>query len=229
MANATLGIYVDISHPTTNAEREQRSRIFLEAASIAQNDTLEYVREDDDAASAAMPPMNIELWTHDGGMENAVDGPLDLADGDDLIIEAIDPDHYEFNKAIAATPDLGWTRIYHTLSGVTEGAATAQEIADSLNSDREFTRFGFAAASIATADRVSIFPKGVRGKIRIAGGAVQTAAQFPGGVADNATRTFTRVAPTDFAVTYVPAEKTVRITRTGATAAERVTAVILLY
>lgn len=239
---AQLNTHVDVQSATLTRERDQRRTVLLEAASLADTETLTYQRPEEQAPGeeAAVPHTSVAVYTHDGGLENGTAAATYVtSDGDTIILEFWDPDNDAHESPSAHdyySPDnpRKYTRVTHVLSGVTAGAATPAQIVASLMADENFTRWAYAAASIATANAVTLFPRGPRGRVRCVGGTSVLASRFPGVEADNAQRTFTRVdhvaAVTDpWDVSYDAGTRTLTITNNTAATVERVTAVVSLF
>lgn len=239
MANATANTHVESPNATLTREREQRTIVILESASVADTNTLEYVRpaEYGDGGEAAVPHMGVEIYTHDGGFENgSAAATYATSDGETIVFEFWDPDNAanEAPNAHDGAQVMKWTEVVHVLSGVTGGAATPAQIVASLNADPYFSAWAYAAASIATANAVTVFPRGPRGRVRIGTGSTSAfASLFSGTGADNAQRIFTRVGPNIAAdpwdVSYDAGDRKVIITNNTAATVERVCAVISLF
>lgn len=227
MANATQNSYLDQQYVRT--DYEQTRRVVMESGRIVQNDWVAYTRIEEDAAQAALPVFSVEVWTHDGGLENGVDDNWVLSDGATLEIEFWDPDNTEQDTHRERT-DGGYTTVIHTFAGLSAGAATNAEAAASLNADTNFTQWAYALIDGATANRVTLVPKGRQGRLRVVGGTAASVLAFPGTEVDNNQRTFTRqpLIAADWTVTYDAGEKEIRVLRANATAAERVMVVVLL-
>jgi hypothetical protein len=223
MATASpLNTRVDKAALTLTQERQQRSRILVEAPSVANADSLVLVR-DASLFEAAMPPMGIEVFTHNGGLLNGVNANWAVNNGDEIHIAVYDPEAADDDRIVGSGADINhvperfFVPIVHVLAGVTNGAATAAEVAASLNADATYTKYAYAGAGI-TANRVTLFPRGIRGRLKVTGGNAQTVIQWPSGEASNLERTFTRVTTSEWAVTYVVSTKTLTVTNgTGAT------------
>jgi len=235
MANATSNARVDAAARTLTDEKEQRSRAVMEAAVMADADTLEWVR-DALVSEAAYPHMGLDVYTHDGGLENTTPAATYAnTDGDTITFQFFDPDAADDDRVIGSAADLGqpdrlFTEVVHTLAGVTAGAATPAQIAASLNGDAEFSKWAYAAAGAISANGVAVFPRGLRGQARVTGVSAAAGIVYPGTTVKNAERTFTRVGPlmggSGWDVSYAAATKTVVVTNNTGGPVSRVAAVI---
>lgn len=227
MADATQSYYND--EQAVSFGREQKRKIIVEGGRIVQNDWLEVIITDLDDGQAALPPANIEMWSHNGGLTNTVDDNWNVSEGDTLEMEFWDPDN-EANDSYRERTDGGYTEVEHTLAGGTDTAYTNAQLAASLNADENFTVFAYAVADI-TANRVTIIPKGRRGRVRVTGGTANSVLVFPGTEADNSTRTFTRISMIvgNWTATYNADTQALRLVQANATPATRVMAVVTLF
>lgn len=189
-------------NPSINRERDQRTTFFLEEGQMLDTATTTYDFSSHFREGEQQLPPAVEIFTHDGGMENTVDATWTLSDGDTIQFRFWDPDNDAQRVGSAAdmpsdgssTPPVLYTDLTHVLAGVTATAATAQQVVDSLNADVEFAKWAYAALG-PTANRVAIYLKGPRARMSITGGTAQAVILFPATEIDNAERTFTHVGP----------------------------------
>lgn len=234
MANLTPELIADERASYTNEARQQYSTFFLEVPRMVQNDVLVYVFDRLDAEENGMPPVSVDIFTHDGGLTNGADDNWAVNNGDTIIYEVSVPDTDDSN-AIAALQQKGakgtvWTKYTHVLSGVTDGAVTKTELAASLNADSTLYEYAFAAADI-TAERVTLYPRGNLGGIRVVGGTANSVLLFSGSTVLNSDRTYTfkPVVAADWSWTFDRGEKTLKVTRVNASAAVSVAVRVRMF
>lgn len=227
MADATRHTYLDAQAPGYG--REQKRKVILESGNIVQNDWMEYVLDEADDAQGALPAISVAIYTHDGGITNTVNDNWNVSAGDTLIMEFWDPDN-QYNDTYRERADGGYTEVTHELSGGTDTAYTNAQVAASLNADTEFSKWAYATIGV-TADRVTIVPKGRRGRCRVTGGTANSVLVFAGTEVDNSTRIFTleHIVAADWTITYNASTKALRILNANATAFTRVLAIATLH
>lgn len=208
-------------------EKAQRKHVLVEEASVGIAGTFTFQHPALANGEKEMPA-RVVVYTHDGGMTNGtVAATYVLSDGDTLDFQALDPAS-PLNKVGSAAdinnPANLFLSFTHTLSGVTAGAATAAEIAASLNGDATFAAFAYADGGNVTTNAVTIFPKGISGEIKVTGGTVQTAMVFPAGGADNKDRTLSSQPAADWSWTYATATGLVTVTNGSGAAVDKVAA-----
>lgn len=227
MADATSNVQIDKRTMGPNGARWQNFRYHAEAGIVVQNDTIEVVW-DEAGEEGGLPPLDIELYTHNGSFAG---GSADYVDdnGDTLTLLIKDLD--EDLKIDQCETNEGFTEIVHTLAGVTNGAATVEQVRDSLNADAVF--FAKAYAYVTGGGILEILPRGANAKIKVGtqaatGAADALAAALPTTELDNSTRVFTRLnqVVADWGGSYDAGVKTYTITRLNASAAEKVHAVV---
>lgn len=232
MANKLLNTRIDARVRTVNDSYFQRNVYVLDAPLVAQNDTIEFTFGDDTSLDASnsndihrMLLSGVFIWTHDGGLTNTVNANWAVNNGDTIIFEVNDPDGDPVTDIDYTKQKNTWLkRITHTLSGVTNGAATAAQVKASLASDTELSKWVYVESGV-TANRVSIFPKGMEGKVQVVGGTAQAVILFPQGtLADNRLRTYTYapIVAADWTMTFNGSTKKLIITRANAVSATKV-------
>lgn len=228
MVDRTRYSMADTGHVSINRANEQRRKFIIEASTIEQNNTVQLDLSDYlDTDELALPNFGIEIFTHNGGLENSAPAATYTnSDGDTITFEFWDPDNANQNS-YKALDDGGRTTVVHTLDSVTPANATPAEVAASLNADANFAAWAWADINMASANGVTIFPKGPRGRVRVT--AVSAAAGINwAGEARNDQRTFTKspFIVADWGYTYNASTGVLLITQLNGTAKERVAIVV---
>lgn len=168
---------VDPPHPGINESILQESPIVLEVpGAMADDDTTAFVFTG--PGQSGLPPRTVTILRHTGGdITNTVNANWAVNNGDTILYQ------------VDAGGTGKFTQFTHALAGVTNGAATAVQVAASLNADTTFKKTAVAVAGL-TANRVTIFPISPRSSIRVVGGTAQTVILFPGTVADYMARVY---------------------------------------
>ncbi len=228
MANATSNVQVDKRTMGPNGARWQNFRYHAEAGIVVQSDTIQVVW-DCAADEGGLPPLDSELYTHNGSFAG---GSADYVDdnGDTLTLLILDLDEDDACEQCPAND--GYTEIIHTLANVTNGAATVEQVRDSLNADPAF--FAKAYAYVTGGGILEILPRGANAKIKVGtqaetGAADALAAALPTTELDNSKRVFTRLdhlAATAWTGSYDASTHTYTFTNTNASAVEKVHAVV---
>ena len=144
------------AHPSLTRSRDQRTRVVLEEPRIANAASFTFQHPNLVPGEKEIPA-RVQVYTHNGGVDNTVDGTWNVSDGDTFIFEVWDPDIVGGGETDADGNPV-FTKITHSLAGVTGGAATPGEVSDSLQQDTELNKW-LVAANGLTANRVTIFPK----------------------------------------------------------------------
>jgi len=210
---------IDAPHPGINESILQESPILLEVPlAMPDDDTTAYVFTG--AGQSGLPPRTVTVLRHTGGdITNTVNANWAVNNGDTILYQV----------------DAGGTgkfvQFTHALAGVTNGAATAVQVAASLNADTTFKKTAVAVAGL-TANRVSIFATLPRSAIRVVGGTAQTVILFPGTAADYQARTYVSqsvsviAGGTGWSWSYAAATKTLTVQNETGGAVNRVLIVI---
>ena len=213
-----------------NEARQQFGTFWLEYGVVAQNDTIEYTMDRLDAEENAQVPIQVSIFTHNGGLTNTVNDAWAVSDGDTIIYEVNIPesDEREIKKESKGTTFRKFT---HTLDGVTGGAATKNEVVASLMADTTFIKYAYAAFDSVTAERVTLYPKTPLGKIRVVGGTAQDVLIFPATTVENNNRTYTHapIVAADWSWTFVRSTKKLTITRVHANTAKNVAVYVRMF
>lgn len=213
-------------------EKDQRKHVLAEEASVGIAGTFSFQHPSLADGEKEMPA-RVVVYTHDGGMTNGtVAATYVLSDGDTLEFRAKDPAS-PLNKVGSAAdinnPGNLYLSFTHTLSGVTAGAATAAEIADSLNGDATFASFAYADGGNVTTNAVTIFPKGITGFIDVTGGSAQAVMVFPAAGASNSARTFSSEPDASWTWTHAASTGLVTVTNASGAAVDKVSAHISYF
>lgn len=176
-----------------NFSRLQDNPVIIDVPdSMADNDTVQYVF--DPQGDISLPPQSVRVYTHTSGdITNTVDATWSVNNGDTLIFSIDDA-----GLNTARTPSerkAGRLTVTHALASVTNGAATAAQVAASINADTNLRLYVYAVAGL-TANRVTLFPRHPLVKFNVSGGTAQTVLLFPAGDADWSNRVFASQADT---------------------------------
>lgn len=141
---------------------------------------------DDDTTTIQMPltgntyqpPQRVSVARHTGGdITSAAAATHVVSDGDTLKLQ-IDVDG-----------NGTFVEYTHTFTGCDAGAATAAQMATSINADTAINDKVLAVAGL-TSNAVTLFPITNRGALRVVGGTASSVLAFPGTLADTKARTY---------------------------------------
>jgi len=141
--------------------------------SMADNDTAQITL--DAPGDTKLPPRSVTVYRHTGGDITSLASATFAVNNGNTIEFWVDDD-----------ANGKYTQIVHALAGVTNGAATAAQIAASINGDAVLSKYVVAVAGL-TANAVTLFPRLARSKFYIG---AQPAVLGWAGVADYAARTY---------------------------------------
>lgn len=219
MATATASISkADAQHPGVNQSVLQRAPIIIDVPdSMADNDDVLFTVP---TPVSEIGPRTVTAMRHTGGdITSAASATFVLSDGDTLILQ-IDPD----GNGV-------FVEVTHVLAGVSAGAATAAEIAASINGDTALAASTHAVAGL-TSNAVTLFPAAIRGALRVIGGTAQTLLLFPGTVADWRARVYVSqsgpviAGGTGWSWSYSAATRVLTVVNETGAAANRTTIVV---
>lgn len=168
---------VDPRHPGVNNQILQEAPIVAEVPeSMADNDTTDIQMPL--TGNSYEPPLVVNVYTHTGGdITSTAAATKAINTGDTLIIQ------------VDTVGNGKYTEYTHTLTNLTDGAATAAQLATSINADANLKNRILAVAGLTT-NAVTLFPITPRGALRVVGGTAAAVAAFPGSVADAKARTY---------------------------------------
>lgn len=168
---------VDQQHPGVNLNNLGFSPLLVDVfGAMADDDDVKVSFSK--AGDSRLPPKAVSISRHTGGdMTSAASATFALNNGDTLVF-SVDPD----NNGV-------FEEIVHALAGVTNGAATAAQIAASINADTKLSGKVVAVAGL-TANAVTLFVATPRGKALVTGGTASALLAFPGTGADSKKRVY---------------------------------------
>lgn len=124
------------------------------------------------------PPQRVMVVRHTGGdITSAAAATHVVSDGDTLKLQ------------IDADGNGTFVEYTHAFSGCDAGAATAAQMAASINADSAIKGMVLAVAGL-TANAFTLFPITNRGALRVVGGTASSVLAFPGTLADTKARTY---------------------------------------
>lgn len=118
-----------------------------------------------------------------------------------------------------------YTEVTHTIAGVSAGAATAAELAASINADAALAPYILAVAGL-TSNALTLFPLKPRSKFYVSGG-TQTGISFAGTVTSQLNRTYVSQVPalasgTGWSYSYVASTRVLTVKNETGGAVNRV-------
>ena len=135
-------------HPGVNNSLLQEAPVVADVLeAMANNDTAQVVLNT--PGDSGMPPRVIEIYRHTGGDTTSAASATFAINNGEQITFLVDPNNKNDTRA--------YKTITTTLSGLTNGAATAAQIAASINADPKINGYMHAVAGL-TANAFTLFP-----------------------------------------------------------------------
>lgn len=221
MAHVTASIsQVDAQFQGLSNESLQATPIVLDVyTAIPDDDDVQYTFAA--AGDTYMPPRLVQVYRHTGGdiTNTTPAGTYAVTTGETIIFQ-IDTDG-------SGT----FTQFTHTTTGLSAEAATAAQFATSINADTAINPYVFAVAGLTT-NAVTLFPKKIRGAVRIVGGTAVGDFAWPGTTADYKARTYVSqsepilTAGTGWSYSYVASTRVLTVKNETGGTVNRVTILV---